>query len=176
MEPQWSWIDLSESTWEPDNRKWRESQRISHLSVGKGNNWTNWQSCVQVIWRYKCYGLCCNELHYTTWRSFKNVNRTKNDTMGSPSLMGWLADWEGADEGNNVVNDQLSDKYVPGTWSCRMVTTTAAFVNRVYYACCFLSWVVLWVSYRLIGTRSSYWWLSVQKLENRSSQNLHQVI
>jgi len=48
------------------------------------------------------------------------------------------------------------------------------FVNKVYCACCcFLSWVVLWVFYRLIGTRSSYWLLPVQKQENRSSQNLH---
>lgn len=46
------------------------------------------------------------------------------------------------------------------------------FVNKVYCACCFLSWVVLWVFYRLIGTRSSYWWLPVQKKDYRSSQNL----
>ena len=69
-------------------------------------------------------------------------------------------------------NDQLRDTYVPIfliAWAYEGINCA---VNKVYCACCCLSWVVLSAFYHLIGIHSSYLWPSVQKQENRNLQNL----
>ena len=134
--------------------------------------------CVQVILikvqtAATAYG-CCNELHkVTNLQECENLN--KEGTRVSPQALTSLAAWggRGAEETmwwRSIIRQICTEDRI--TWYGH--NSCWPFVNKVYCACCcFLSWVVLWVFYRLIGTRSSYWLLPVQKQENHSSQNLH---
>jgi hypothetical protein len=138
------------------------------------------QFCQAKRWQFNELTILCNPgdlrvqmlrlyaaMNYITWRFFKNVNRTKKIHWLPGRWRGRLAAGWSLGKQCRVTINYLTNMYRE---PARVVI--AASVNKVYYACYFLSWVVLRAFYRLVGNRSSYWWLPVLKQESRSSRNL----
>lgn len=105
-------------TWNDDSatQTTENSNTTPFVSWKEGNNWMNWQSCVQVIWRrFKLLlRLRCNELHKVT--IFQECELNKEDTIHwGPPLLVWWPDWlwlPAWEEGNNVVTtNYLTNMY-----------------------------------------------------------------